>query len=460
MAETSGETAATFDASGTPATSIESPIQLAQLGAAQSRATGQQIDIGKVTKIEGQVSVRHPDGSDSALSLDARVFQGDTVNTSDNSAITITFVDGTTFALGGNATMVLDQLVYDANTQSGSSLLSVVQGTFVFLTGQIAASGPDAMKVATPAGTIGIRGTKVGCVVEAGSPATTCVNLPKGPIVPEEGATVTQQEFGSWVFVNEAATILVSAPNQAIVAFDRISTPITSVLSADEIQSLFGTLGLTQAGPDLKFALSSGGVLIEPELGALLFDSRGAALSPSASTLNSNGSAEEVATGSNFVGPLQIKPSSIIIDNELGDDTVTLPKGGEIVGIVAPSMTSGGVPVVIQQVGPTEVRGVLQTTGEVVFVFTINTDTGATSFTENLPLDHPIAGVTGIADAIDIIFKVEFTDNALNITPADVNVSVIDDGPAAVAGADVVLDESNTVAGDGDLVTGTNLLLN
>lgn len=72
LAEKSGESAATFDASGMPATSIESPIQLAQLGAAQSRATGQQIDIGKVTKIEGQVSVRHPDGSDSALSLDAR----------------------------------------------------------------------------------------------------------------------------------------------------------------------------------------------------------------------------------------------------------------------------------------------------------------------------------------------------------------------------------------------------
>ncbi len=452
----SGETAASLGAASMPGASIESPIQLAQLGVGGPPATGQQIDIGKVTKVEGQVSVQHPDGTSSALSLGAKVLQGDTVTTSDNSAITITFVDGTTFALGGNAKMVMDELIYDPNSQSGSAFMSVVQGTFVFLTGQIAASGPDAMKVATPAGTIGIRGTKVGCVVEVGSSATTCVNLPIGLKVPEEGEAPTQQRFGSWVFVNEAATILVSAPNQAIVAFDRISTPITSILSDDEVQSLFGTLDVTRAGPELQFALSQGGVLIEPELNALLFGSRGPFLSSAGSSLNGNGPLDEPATGATFFsGTRQLAPVVFDFNEELGGGDGTVIIGSEIVDIDAPPMTSGGVPVEIRQVSPTEVRGVLEGTDEVVFVFTIDPDIGEGSFTEILPLDHPIPGATGSADTITIVFNTEITNISGEVTTLDVIVSIPDDGPTAVAGLAAEVFEGQTAP-----LNGINLLQN
>lgn len=44
--------------------------------------------------------------------------------------------NGTTFPLGGDASMVLNQLIDNPQTETGSSLFSVAKGTFVFVTGK------------------------------------------------------------------------------------------------------------------------------------------------------------------------------------------------------------------------------------------------------------------------------------------------------------------------------------
>ena len=76
-------------------------------------------------------------------------------------ALAVTFVDDSTFTVGENARMVLDELVYDPGTKTGTSAFSVVQGVFSFVSGQIAKTGSDSMQVRTPVATIGIRGTEV-----------------------------------------------------------------------------------------------------------------------------------------------------------------------------------------------------------------------------------------------------------------------------------------------------------
>ncbi len=53
--------------------------------------------------------------------------------------------------------MVLDELVYDPGGSDNSMLVNLVQGTFVFVAGQIAPTGE--MEVQTPVATLGIRGT-------------------------------------------------------------------------------------------------------------------------------------------------------------------------------------------------------------------------------------------------------------------------------------------------------------
>src|SRR6266705_4191427 len=58
-----------------------------------------------------------------------------------------------------NARMVLNEMVYDPNGSSNSSLISLVAGTISFVAGETAKHGD--MKIDTPVATMGIRGTAV-----------------------------------------------------------------------------------------------------------------------------------------------------------------------------------------------------------------------------------------------------------------------------------------------------------
>jgi hypothetical protein len=53
--------------------------------------------------------------------------------------------------------MVMNEFVYDPNSNSNSTLLSLTKGTFTFVAGRIAKTGD--MKIDTPVATMGIRGT-------------------------------------------------------------------------------------------------------------------------------------------------------------------------------------------------------------------------------------------------------------------------------------------------------------
>ena len=105
----------------------------------------------------GGVAIR-ADGTRVELEPGSPVYQGDVLQTETGGAIEITFIDDTAFTIGEEGRMVLDELVFDPETNEGSSSFSVVQG---FVSGAIAKTGSDAMTVRTPVATIGIRGTQV-----------------------------------------------------------------------------------------------------------------------------------------------------------------------------------------------------------------------------------------------------------------------------------------------------------
>src|SRR6266436_6509543 len=112
--------------------------------------------IGHVTKLAGNATVIR-NGVSIVLNLGDNVEKGDVVQSGSGSQLGITFIDGTVFALASNARMVLDEMVYDPNGASNSSLLSLVQGTISFVAGETAKHGD--MKVSTPVAILGIRGT-------------------------------------------------------------------------------------------------------------------------------------------------------------------------------------------------------------------------------------------------------------------------------------------------------------
>ena len=81
--------------------------------------------------------------------------------------------------------MVLNELIFDPTSLEGSTTFSVVQGVFVFVSGEIAAHNPDEMVIRTPVATLGIRGTKVG------GRAATEGEINTVTVMPEEGGAVT-----------------------------------------------------------------------------------------------------------------------------------------------------------------------------------------------------------------------------------------------------------------------------
>ena len=72
------------------------------------------VEIGKVISLSGQAFSKSVNGIEVELKLEDPVFEGDVVRTLDDSDLGITFVDKTVFSLSSNATMILDELVYNA----------------------------------------------------------------------------------------------------------------------------------------------------------------------------------------------------------------------------------------------------------------------------------------------------------------------------------------------------------
>jgi len=174
--------------------------------------------IGTVENATGEVIVIRADGTREQLELGDPIYQGDTLETADDGSIGVVLVDETTFSMGENGTMVLDELVYDASSQSGSINLSVVEGVFTFVSGQIAKTDPDAMTLDTPVATIGIRGTQVGINYREGEEMDIALMQESDGFVGE--VVVTNQ--GGVTILNQADTMTsimngLTAPTAALL---------------------------------------------------------------------------------------------------------------------------------------------------------------------------------------------------------------------------------------------------
>ena len=132
---------------------------------AQATTAGAHGDaIGSVNEATGDVFIVHKDGTSEPAAVGTPVFPDDIVATGTDGAVEVVFKDGTTFSLGNNGQMRLDNLIYDpAGTNNGLDA-TVVKGSFVFITGNVGSAQGEGVSIDTPAGTIGIRGTSGGVV--------------------------------------------------------------------------------------------------------------------------------------------------------------------------------------------------------------------------------------------------------------------------------------------------------
>ncbi len=185
--------------------------------------------IGEVSSLNGVARVQHSDGSRDNLQDGDPIFLGDVVSTGFGSELGILFVDDTVFSLSSNARMVIDELIYNPASDANSMGVSLIQGTFVFVTGKIAPSG--GMDVETPVGTIGIRGTLVGVQIATIGGNTRIVNL----INTETG------EVGSFFFSNFGGIAQFTEANHFLQVSNINTLPgLPTIGSGQTISNLFG----------------------------------------------------------------------------------------------------------------------------------------------------------------------------------------------------------------------------
>ena len=120
---------------------------------------GMQV-IGKIVSTEGQVWVVR-DGLVIRLEAGDIVLEGDIISTGEGAEVFMRFTDKMEFRLGEDARLAIDQYLYDDVSSSGLQVLSIIAGAFSYASGLLAGASPISVRLQTPHGVIGIRGTKI-----------------------------------------------------------------------------------------------------------------------------------------------------------------------------------------------------------------------------------------------------------------------------------------------------------
>lgn len=287
----------------------------------QAASDPRGLAIGKVETASGQVFVVRSDGERALLQKGDPVFQGDTIETGEDGALSLTLADDSEFSLGQNGQMVMDELAYDAASGSGSANLTVLTGMFVFVSGAIAKTGVDAMIIHTPVMTIGVRGTMIAgrAGAEGHENVVTLLTEANGVV-------------GEIAVVNDGGVQVLNQANQMLRLSSFYQAPPAPVVATNaDVKSFFGATfekthhPLVPAEPALH---QRGGASHEPATSDAL---HAAALPPSGKRV----------------------PSERVADVSAGTDTVERPDVREL----RPEMEESWPPLRAQRLFPHDAGG-------------------------------------------------------------------------------------------------------
>lgn len=160
---------------------VHSPMEFAT-----NETSSDQSPVGAVEEVKGHATVTRADGSVETIMNGTPIYQGDVIETDAAGAVNIVFMDETSMSVSANARLAIDEYTYDPSTESGTTNFSVLRGLFVFTSGLIGRDDPDDVKIDTPVGSIGIRGTIIAGEINPGGESN--ISVLEGAIVIKNGA--------------------------------------------------------------------------------------------------------------------------------------------------------------------------------------------------------------------------------------------------------------------------------
>lgn len=149
-------TFATLAATAMPAFADDMDVVNAEKAAAQNLAAeiSGGSPIGEVTTTRGQTTITRINGKVIRATTGAPIGLGDVLETGAGGAITVGFIDNTSFSMDGNSRIAVDEFVFDpANDKVQKT--SILRSVFTWTSNLIGRANPD---IDTPVGSLGIRG--------------------------------------------------------------------------------------------------------------------------------------------------------------------------------------------------------------------------------------------------------------------------------------------------------------
>jgi hypothetical protein len=136
--------------------SASSVVSIFSAGVAVAEPTA----IGAVDRVQAQVEATQA-GETRTLVVNADLYFRDRCRSRKGARLQATLKDGTQLTLGENATVVVDEFVYDPTRSRGELSVSIAKGAFLYVGGLIEGEPGAKVRIRTPVAAIGVRGTTV-----------------------------------------------------------------------------------------------------------------------------------------------------------------------------------------------------------------------------------------------------------------------------------------------------------
>jgi hypothetical protein len=115
---------------------------------------------GHIKTVSGTATIVRANGASPARAGDP-IYATDTLRTGADGAVGVTLRDDTRVSLGPSSEVKVDRYVYSPGEGGLGMVLKFMRGVAVYVSGRMAKLAPDSVRLETPSGIVGVRGTTV-----------------------------------------------------------------------------------------------------------------------------------------------------------------------------------------------------------------------------------------------------------------------------------------------------------
>lgn len=199
--------------------------------------------VGTVKTVSGDALIVTA-GSPVKAALGVPVYLGSQLRTGPKSSLGIVFNDATVTSIGAQTELTIDEYLFQPAPDKQKFAAKLLKGSMNYLSGAIAKLNPASVRLQTPTGTLGVRGTQLLALVDGSRSFVTLIADPNGVV----GQVLIQGARGNQLIdvANFSAPLDGSSPPTPVDASTTLQD-FADVIQARPVQPALPTPGT--AGP-------------------------------------------------------------------------------------------------------------------------------------------------------------------------------------------------------------------